>query len=58
MDGINIDIEQEVNYSSPEYYALTALVKETTDAFHQEIQGSQVKIDFLKPFIFLIIIYF
>ncbi|XP_049627213.1 di-N-acetylchitobiase [Suncus etruscus] len=45
MDGINIDIEQEVNYSSPEYYALTALVKETTDAFHQEIQGSQVTFD-------------
>lgn len=42
MDGINIDIEQEVNETSPEYYALTELVKETTDAFHREIAGSQV----------------
>lgn len=42
MDGINIDIEQEVNESSPEYYALTELVKETTDTFHREIAGSQV----------------
>lgn len=42
MDGINIDIEQEVNETSPEYYALTELVKETTDAFHREIPGSQV----------------
>uniref|UniRef100_G3T830 Di-N-acetylchitobiase n=1 Tax=Loxodonta africana TaxID=9785 RepID=G3T830_LOXAF len=45
MDGINIDIEQEVNCSSPEYDALTALVKETTDAFHREIEGSQVTFD-------------
>ncbi|XP_007524796.2 di-N-acetylchitobiase [Erinaceus europaeus] len=45
MDGINIDIEQEVNYSSPEYDALTALVKETTDSFHREIEGSQVTFD-------------
>lgn len=44
MDGINIDIEQEVNCLSPEYDALTALVKETTDSFHREIEGSQVKI--------------
>jgi di-N-acetylchitobiase len=44
MDGINIDIEQEVNCSSPEYDALTALVKETTDSFHHEIEGSQVNI--------------
>lgn len=44
MDGINIDIEQEVNCSSPEYNALTALVKETTESFHREIEGSQVKI--------------
>nr|KAF6504512.1 chitobiase [Rousettus aegyptiacus] len=41
MDGINIDIEQEVNCSSPEYNALTALVKETTESFHREIEGSQ-----------------
>ncbi|KAK1806006.1 hypothetical protein P4O66_013055 [Electrophorus voltai] len=45
MDGINIDIEQAVEESSPEYYALTALVKETTDMFHKEIPGSQVSFD-------------
>lgn len=45
MDGINIDIEQQINPFSAEYYALTALVKETTDAFHKEIPGSQVKIE-------------
>ncbi|XP_072199128.1 di-N-acetylchitobiase [Excalfactoria chinensis] len=45
MDGINIDIEQEVNETSPEYYALTELVKETADAFHKEIPGSQVTFD-------------
>lgn len=42
MDGINIDIEQAVEESSPEYHALTALVKETTEMFHREIPGSQV----------------
>lgn len=42
MDGINIDIEQEVDCSSPEYEALTALVRETTEGFHREIEGSQV----------------
>ncbi|KAH0618463.1 hypothetical protein JD844_017691 [Phrynosoma platyrhinos] len=45
MDGINIDIEQEVAKSSPEYDALTALVKETTEAFHKAIPGSQVTFD-------------
>ncbi|XP_076880452.1 di-N-acetylchitobiase [Brachyhypopomus gauderio] len=45
MDGINIDIEQAVEESSPEYYALTSLVKETTDMFHKEIPGSQVSFD-------------
>lgn len=43
MDGINIDIEQAVEEGSPEYHALTGLVKETTEAFHREIPGSQVK---------------
>lgn len=43
MDGINIDVEQAVDTGSPEYYALTALVKETTESFHTEIPGSQVK---------------
>lgn len=47
MDGINIDIEQEANCLSPEYYALTTLVKETTDSFHREIKGSQVKVHLL-----------
>ncbi|XP_034293003.1 di-N-acetylchitobiase-like [Pantherophis guttatus] len=45
MDGINIDIEQTVKKSSAEYYALTALVKETTEIFHKEIPGSQVTFD-------------
>ncbi|XP_030061643.1 di-N-acetylchitobiase [Microcaecilia unicolor] len=45
MDGINLDIEQEVIKGSPEYYALTALVEETVEAFHREIQGSQVTFD-------------
>lgn len=45
MDGINIDIEQAVDEGSPEYHALTDLVKETTEAFHREIPGSQVSFD-------------
>uniref|UniRef100_A0A8D0E4A2 Di-N-acetylchitobiase n=1 Tax=Salvator merianae TaxID=96440 RepID=A0A8D0E4A2_SALMN len=45
MDGINLDIEQHVMYSSAEYYALTNLVKEATEAFHKEIPGSQVTFD-------------
>ncbi|XP_034533030.1 di-N-acetylchitobiase [Notolabrus celidotus] len=45
MDGINIDIEQAVEEDSPEYHALTALVKETTDTFHRDIPGSQVSFD-------------
>ncbi|XP_056388514.1 di-N-acetylchitobiase-like [Hyla sarda] len=45
MDGINLDIEQAVLPQTPEYYALTALVKETTEAFHREIPGSQVTFD-------------
>lgn len=43
MDGINIDIEQAVDEGSPEHHALTSLVKETTEIFHREIPGSQVK---------------
>ncbi|XP_039714985.1 di-N-acetylchitobiase-like [Pteropus medius] len=46
MDGINLDIEQVISRSSPEHNALTSLVKETADAFHREIQGSQVTFDF------------
>lgn len=45
MDGINIDIEQAVEEGSAEFYALTDLVKETTEAFHREIPGSQVSFD-------------
>ncbi|XP_060889628.1 di-N-acetylchitobiase [Labrus mixtus] len=45
MDGINIDIEQAVEDGSPEFHALTALVKETTETFHREIPGSQVSFD-------------
>ncbi|XP_066453956.1 di-N-acetylchitobiase [Eleutherodactylus coqui] len=45
MDGINLDIEQTVLPGSEEYYALTALVKETTEAFHRAIPGSQVTFD-------------
>ncbi|XP_073731874.1 di-N-acetylchitobiase [Misgurnus anguillicaudatus] len=45
MDGINIDIEHAVETGSSEYYALTALVKETTESFHKEIAGSQVSFD-------------
>ncbi|XP_063056328.1 di-N-acetylchitobiase-like [Engraulis encrasicolus] len=45
MDGINIDIEQAVEDQSPEFFALTSLVKETTEAFHREIPGSQVSFD-------------
>lgn len=45
MDGINIDIEQAVEEGSAEFYALTDLVNETTEAFHREIPGSQVSFD-------------
>ncbi|XP_056132397.1 di-N-acetylchitobiase [Lampris incognitus] len=45
MDGINIDIEHQVEEGSPQYRALTALVKETTEIFHREIPGSQVSFD-------------
>lgn len=45
MDGMNIDIEHAVEEGSAEYYALTALVKESTEAFHREIPGSQVSFD-------------
>ncbi|XP_068175855.1 di-N-acetylchitobiase [Antennarius striatus] len=45
MDGINIDIEQQVEEGSPEYQALTDLVRESTEAFHREIPGSQVSFD-------------
>ncbi|XP_069795478.1 di-N-acetylchitobiase-like [Narcine bancroftii] len=45
MDGINLDLEEAVVYQSVEYFALTKLVKETTDIFHREIPGSQVTFD-------------
>ena len=43
LDGINIDIEHAVEAGSAESHALTALVKESTEAFHREIPGSQVR---------------
>lgn len=43
MDGINLDIEQAVEAGSPEGRALTDLVKESSEAFHREIPGSQVR---------------
>ncbi|XP_075040112.1 di-N-acetylchitobiase-like [Mixophyes fleayi] len=45
MDGINLDIEETVLQHTKEYRALTALVQETTEAFHREIPGSQVTFD-------------
>ncbi|KAM8930448.1 di-N-acetylchitobiase-like [Pelodytes ibericus] len=45
MDGINLDIEQPIVKGSPEYYALTELVQETTEEFHRAIPGSQVTFD-------------
>ncbi|XP_059839723.1 di-N-acetylchitobiase [Hypanus sabinus] len=45
LDGINLDLEEAVAYQSVEYLALTQLVKETTEIFHQEIPGSQVTFD-------------
>lgn len=45
LDGINLDLEQAVSVGSPEYAALTALVRETTETFHREIPGSQVSFD-------------
>ncbi|NP_001279199.1 di-N-acetylchitobiase precursor [Callorhinchus milii] len=45
MDGINLDLEYPVAKGSQEYFALTALVNETTEAFHRRIPGSQVTFD-------------
>ena len=41
-DGVNIDIEQIVEKGSKEEEALTQFSKELTEAFHNEIPGSQV----------------
>ncbi|XP_022096449.1 di-N-acetylchitobiase-like isoform X2 [Acanthaster planci] len=43
MDGINFDIEYPLDASKAKY--LTALVDETTKAFHLSIPGSQVTFD-------------
>lgn len=43
-DGVNIDIEQVVKKGSKEEVALTLFAKELTEAFHNEIPGSQVHI--------------
>ncbi|XP_078418019.1 di-N-acetylchitobiase [Cetorhinus maximus] len=45
MDGINLDLEEAVEFQSEGYYALTQLVNETTQIFHREIPGSQVTFD-------------
>ena len=42
MDGINLHIEEPVAMNSPEYTALTALVQETTEAFHKANPNYQV----------------
>ena len=41
-DGVNIDIEQVIKQGSEEEEALTLFSKELTEAFHNEIPGSQV----------------
>ncbi|MPC11164.1 Di-N-acetylchitobiase [Portunus trituberculatus] len=45
LDGINIDYEDALDPFTPEQYGLTSLVKETADAFHSAIPGSQVSFD-------------
>ncbi|GCB76112.1 hypothetical protein scyTo_0017426 [Scyliorhinus torazame] len=45
LDGINLDLEEAVEFKSQGYYALTQLVNETTQIFHREIPGSQVTFD-------------
>ncbi|XP_060685993.1 di-N-acetylchitobiase [Hemiscyllium ocellatum] len=45
MDGINLDLEEAVEFKSEGYYAITQLVNETTQIFHREIPGSQVTFD-------------
>lgn len=45
LDGINIDYEDALDPFTPEQYGLTSLVKETADAFHSVIPGSQVSFD-------------
>lgn len=42
LDGINIDYEDALDPFTPEQYGLTSLVKETAEAFHSAIPGSQV----------------
>ncbi|KAG0716478.1 Di-N-acetylchitobiase [Chionoecetes opilio] len=41
LDGINIDYEDALDPFTPEQYGLTSLVKETVEAFHSAIPGSQ-----------------
>lgn len=45
LDGINIDFEDVIADQSPEMDGLTSLVKETAEAFHKAIPGSQVSFD-------------
>lgn len=48
-DGINLDFEFEVAQGSQQYYALTELVKNVTEMFHEAINGSQVGDLFIVP---------
>ena len=50
-DGINLDFEFEVAQGSQQYYALTELVKNVTEMFHEAINGSQVGDLFIVPVI-------
>jgi len=45
LDGINFDFEQPLDEGSPESIAYTKAMKDTVDAFHRELPGSQVSID-------------
>lgn len=45
LDGINIDFEDDLDPFTPEQYGLTSLVKETAEAFHSAMPGSQVSFD-------------
>lgn len=45
LDGLNIDTEDPIAEGSPETAALTTLAQDTTNAFHEAIEGSQVTFD-------------
>ena len=43
-DGVNFDLEDPIEKNSKEYFGYTDLVKSTTEAMHNAIPGSQVKV--------------